>query len=158
MKMKSVFLCLGLALGAGAADREEIKVNEFPSAGRPFSTAIRSGGTIYVAGQIGRDLKANQIPANFEDEVKACLDNIGIILKASGASFADVLTVNVYLTDMSLFDQMNKVYMTYFPEPRPVRTTVGVAKLVGTAKLEITVTAADPAAAPAKGKKKNRKR
>ena len=54
---------------------------------------------------------------------------------------SDVVAVQVYLTDMELFPRMNAVYTTYFKEPRPARTTVGVAKLVGTARIEITVTA-----------------
>jgi 2-iminobutanoate/2-iminopropanoate deaminase len=56
-------------------------------------------------------------------------------------SFDDAVAVQVYLTDMSLFPRMNAVYTTYFKEPRPARTTVGVAKLVGTARIEVTVTA-----------------
>ena len=55
--------------------------------------------------------------------------------------FEDAVTVNVYLTDISLFQQMNGVYTKYFKEPRPARTTVAVSKLVGTARIEITVTA-----------------
>ena len=55
--------------------------------------------------------------------------------------FEDAVTVQVYLTDMELFPKMNGVYTTFFKEPRPARTTVGVAKLVGTARVEITVTA-----------------
>jgi len=51
------------------------------------------------------------------------------------------VSVQVYLTDMDLFPRMNQVYTTYFKEPRPTRTTVGVAKLVGGAHIEITVTA-----------------
>jgi 2-iminobutanoate/2-iminopropanoate deaminase len=51
------------------------------------------------------------------------------------------VTVHVYLTDIGLFQRMNAVYTTYFKEPRPARTTVAVAKLVGTARIEITVTA-----------------
>jgi 2-iminobutanoate/2-iminopropanoate deaminase len=78
---------------------------------------------------------------NFEDEVKATLDNIGVTLKAAGYSFNDAVSVQVYLTDMELFQRMNAVYVTYFPEPRPARATVGVAKLVGTARIEISVTA-----------------
>ncbi len=93
-----------------------------------------------MAGQIGRDAKGN-IPDNFEEEVKACLDNIDRILKEAGVTPASAVAVQVYLTDMDLFDRMNKVYMTYFPEPRPARTTVGVAKLVGKSRIEITVTA-----------------
>ena len=50
-------------------------------------------------------------------------------------------SVQVYLIDMNLFQRMNKIYMEFFPEPRPARTTVGVAALVGESKIEITVTA-----------------
>ena len=53
----------------------------------------------------------------------------------------NAVSVQVYLTDMSLFPRMNAVYMTYFKEPRPARTTVGVAKLANAAHMEVTVTA-----------------
>jgi reactive intermediate/imine deaminase len=98
-------------------------------------------GTLYVAGQTGADLKTNSIPGEFEAEVKQTLDRVGLILKEAGMTFDDAVTVQVYLTDMGLFPRMNAVYTTYFKEPRPARTTVGVAKLVGTAHIEITVTA-----------------
>jgi 2-iminobutanoate/2-iminopropanoate deaminase len=132
--------CLLTATMSFGASKRAVQPKEFPT-GRPFSPGILAGGTLYVAGQVGQDLKTGKIPENFEDEVKRTLDNIGIILKEAGMSFDDVVTVNVYLTDMDLFQRMNGVYTTYFKEPRPARTTVGVAKLVGTAKIEITVTA-----------------
>jgi 2-iminobutanoate/2-iminopropanoate deaminase len=122
----------------------EKKVLNPPELGTPnpnFSAGIIADGTLYVAGQIGNDLKTNQVPESFEDEVKACLNRVGIILKAGGMSFEDAVSVQVYLTDMELFPRMNAVYTTYFKEPRPARTTVGVAKLVGASKIEITVTA-----------------
>lgn len=111
----------------------------------PYTPGIISGRTLYVAGQIGRDAKG-QTPEVFEDEVKACLEAIAVIFKEGGSDFKHAVAVQVYLTDMDLFDRMNKVYMTYFPEPRPARTTVGVAKLVGKARIEITVTAEIPSA------------
>jgi 2-iminobutanoate/2-iminopropanoate deaminase len=129
---------LGLALSA--ADKKLVHPKEFPT-GRPFSPGIFSGNTLYVAGQIGRDLKTNKIPENFEEEVKLTLDNIGLILKEAGLSFDNVVAANVFLTDMKLFEAMNKVYVPYFKEPRPVRTTVGVASLAGGAKIEINVIA-----------------
>lgn len=95
---------------------------------------------MYVAGQIGRD-STGGTPDVFEDEVKACIGAIEKILKEAGLSLSDALAVQVYLTDMDLFDRMNKIYMIMFPEPRPARTTVGVARLVGKARIEITVTA-----------------
>lgn len=122
------------------ADKKVIQPKEFAT-GRPFSPGILAGGTLYAAGQTGSDLKTGKIPAEFEAEVRQCLDNIGLVLKEAGMGFGDVVTVNVYLTDMDLFTRMNGVYTTYFKEPRPARTTVGVAKLVGTARIEITVTA-----------------
>ena len=52
-----------------------------------------------------------------------------------------MVSVQVYLTDMKLFDRMNAVYRSYFSEPRPTRTIVGIAKLIGRSRIEITVTA-----------------
>lgn len=134
---------LALATGTGpasAADKKVIQPKDFP-AGRPYSPGLLVDGTLYVAGQVGQDRKTNQIPTDFEAEVTQCLQNIGAILKEAGMGFGDAVAVQVYLTDMELFQRMNAIYIKHFPEPRPTRTTVGVAKLVGTARIEITVTA-----------------
>jgi 2-iminobutanoate/2-iminopropanoate deaminase len=131
---------------APAADRRTIMPPEFaPAAGAaapPYSPGILIDGTLYVAGQIGQDLKTKEIPADFEAEVKTCLDRIGIILKAAGMSFTDAVSVTVYLTDMDQFARMNAVYTTYFKDPRPARAAVGVSKLaLPNAHIEISVTA-----------------
>lgn len=139
--MRKLALLGFLFASLAAADRKVVQPKEFPT-GRPFSPGVWAGKTLHVAGQIGSDLKTGRVPEKFEDEVKLCLDNIGIILKKADLSFDDVVTVHVYLTDISLFPRMNSVYTTYFKEPRPARTTVGVSALAGgTAKIEITVTA-----------------
>src|SRR5713101_7070276 len=138
--LTTLALTLALTAAAVAAPKKPIHPKEFPT-GRPFSPGILSDGTLYIAGQTGQDLKTAKIPDNFEAEVKQTLDNIGLILKEAGMGVGDAVAVQVYLTDMELFPRMNAVYTTYFNEPRPARTTVGVAKLVGTAKIEITVTA-----------------
>jgi 2-iminobutanoate/2-iminopropanoate deaminase len=135
-----MLLSLILAATLAAADKKVIQPKDFPT-GRPFSPGILVDGTLYVAGQTGSDLKTGKLPEEFEAEVRQALDNIGLVLKEAGKSFADAVAVQVYLTDMELFPRMNAVYTTYFKEPRPARTTVGVAKLVGTARIEITVTA-----------------
>ena len=136
----TVVLALVVAMSSMAASKKPIQPKEFPT-GRPFSPGILAGNTLYVAGQTGQDLKSGKIPEDFEAEVKQTLENIGLVLKEAKMTFDNAVTVNVYLTDMSLFPRMNTVYTTYFKEPRPARTTVGVAKLVGTARIEITVTA-----------------
>ena len=140
MRIFLPLLLLAAAVTASAADKKVIQPKEFAT-GRPFSPGILVDGTLYVAGQTGSDLKTSKRPDEFEAEVKTCLDNIGIILKEAKMDFGDAVTVTVYLTDMELFPRMNAVYTTYFKDPRPARTTVGVAKLVGTSKIEITVTA-----------------
>ena len=136
------FLCVASFLLAPALMQAEKKAVMPPGAAAagPYSPGVLSNGTLYVAGQLGRDASGN-IPESFEDEVKACLANVDRILKHAGVSAADAVAVQVYLTDMDLFERMNKVYTGYFPDPRPARTTVGVAKLVGKARIEITVTA-----------------
>src|SRR5438093_7195041 len=139
MRTKALAVCLLFSLPL-LAEKKVIQPKEFP-AGRPFSPGILADGTLYVAGQTGQDVKTGKYPDNFEAEVKQCLENIGLVLKEAHMGFGDALTVHVYLTDMELFARMNAVYTTYFKEPRPARTTVGVAKLVGTARIEITVTA-----------------
>jgi 2-iminobutanoate/2-iminopropanoate deaminase len=142
----SLVLSVSLLTAAQAADRKVIAPPEFaPAAGAAapvFSPGILADGTLYVAGQIGEDLKTKEVPADFEGEVKTCLDRIGIILKAAGMSFENAISVQVYLTDMDLFARMNAVYATYFKDPRPARTTVGVTRLAAAkAHIEITVTA-----------------
>ncbi len=135
----AILVLLALPL---AAEKKVINPPEFGAGNPNFSTAVLADGTLYVAGQIGQDLKTRQVPADFESEVKLLLSNIGIVLKAAGMSYKDVVSVQVYLTDMDLFARMNAVYTTFFPEPRPARTTVGVTKLaLPTAHIEITVTA-----------------
>jgi len=105
-----------------------------------WSPGILVDGTLYVSGMGGEDA-AGKIPGDFEAEVKQSLDNIGVVLKEAGMSPADVVSVLVYLTDVETFERMNKVYSSYFKAPRPTRTTVVVAKLVGSGRIEITVTA-----------------
>jgi 2-iminobutanoate/2-iminopropanoate deaminase len=124
------------------AGKKAINPPEFAGGSSPYSPGILSDGTLYVSGQIGQDLKTRQVPTAFEAEMKICMDRIGIILKAAGMDFHDVVAVQVYLTDMELFPAMNSVYATYFIQAMPARTTVGVTRLAAAgARVEITVTA-----------------
>jgi 2-iminobutanoate/2-iminopropanoate deaminase len=144
--MLRTILIAALFCAALHAQKKAINPPEFagaPGAPAPnFSPGILINGTLHVAGQIGSDLKTNAIPDSFEDEMRLCLDRIGIVLKAAGMSFNDVVAVQVYLTDIDLFARMNAVYGKYFAPPRPARTTVGVTRLAAAkARVEITVTA-----------------
>src|SRR5918993_5528436 len=110
--VSTALLPLILAASLFGAPKKVIQPKEFPT-GRPFSPGILVGDTLYVAGQTGSDLKTGQIPEEFEAEVKQTLDNIGLVLKEAGMSFDNAVSVQVYLTDMTLFPRMNSVYTTY---------------------------------------------
>lgn len=142
--MKSVCLLALVFLAANVpalADKKIIQPKEF-APGAPFNPAVLVDGTLYVSGQIGRDLKTQKVPTDFQAEVRQALDNIGIILREAKMTYADVVAVQVYLTDMNLFQKMNDVYLTYFKTDRPSRTTLGITKLaVPDAHVEITITA-----------------
>jgi 2-iminobutanoate/2-iminopropanoate deaminase len=142
MKFATLFaLALLPAAMPVLAQKRIIQPKEFAPGG-PFNPAVLVDGTLYVSGQIGRDLKTQKVPEDFDAEVRQVLDNIGIILREAKMTYSDVVSVQVYLTDMSLFQRMNNIYTTYFKTDRPSRTTVQVVKLAAPeAHLEITVTA-----------------
>lgn len=132
-----------LALPSGVIVRGAEKKIIRPAGTKPggnFSQGILIDGTLYVSGQAGED-RDGKIPAGFEAEVKQALDNIGTVLDAAGMTSADVVSVQAYLTDETLFQRFNTVYTSYFKDPRPTRTTVVVKRLVGEGHVEITVTA-----------------
>jgi 2-iminobutanoate/2-iminopropanoate deaminase len=131
-----ISLCAGLTLGA--QKKTILPKGAEPNAG--WSYGILVDGTLYVSGMGGEDA-AGKISTSFEAEVKQSLDNIGAVLKEAGMTSADIVSVQVYLTDGALFDRMNTVYKAYFKDPKPARTTVVVAKLVGAGHIEITATA-----------------
>lgn len=140
-----IALACVLAPWSARAEKKVIAPPEFVRTGPPapmFSPGILADGTLYVSGQLGSDLKTRTVPDDFEAEVKNCLDSAGIILKAAGMSYDDVVSVQIFLTDISLFQKMNGVYASVFKEPRPARTTVGVAKLAAAgARVEINMIA-----------------
>lgn len=141
MRIPTVIV-LSLALAVSCFAEKKVIQPKGSRAGGPFSPAILADGTLYVSGYIGNDPKTGKVPESFEAEVKQCLDNIGVVLKEAGMGFEDVVAVQVYLTDIGLFQRMNAVYTGVFKEPRPSRTTVGITRLAAPdARIEITVTA-----------------
>ena len=132
------FVLLSSALTVGAEKKVVRPPGAEPSAS--WSHGLLVGDTLYISG-MGGENAAGKIPGDFEAEVKQALENIGAVLKAAGMSPGDVVSVQVYLTDAATFERMNAVYKTYFEDPRPTRTTVVVAKLVGQGHIEITATA-----------------
>ena len=93
----------------------------------PYTPALRWGDIIFVSGQVGIDPTRNEpITGNFTAEVFQVLRNVKTLVESGGSSMEKVLKVNVYLTDMRNFEEMNKVYEEFFVDPRPARSTLEV--------------------------------
>jgi 2-iminobutanoate/2-iminopropanoate deaminase len=102
----------------------------------PFSDAVRVGDTLYLSGQLG--LVDGKVPADFEVEAKAVMDNIGAILKARGLTHDDLVKCLVMLDDMKDWPAFNKVYIPYFkPGRMPARSAFGADGLALGAKVEV---------------------
>lgn len=113
-----------------------------PKAIGPYSPAVRSGNLLFVSGQVPIDpATGNMIDGDIAAQTRRVLDNVGALLAAGGASFANVVRTTVFLADMNDFAAMNKVYGEYFSEPYPARATVQVARLPKDSRVEIDVIA-----------------
>jgi 2-iminobutanoate/2-iminopropanoate deaminase len=97
---------------------------------------IAEGRFVYVSGQ-GPMVDGRYDAATIEAETRLTLENIGRILDAAGAAFGDVVRCGVFLADINDFAAMNEVYSSFFPDPKPARTTVQVGALPGGIKVEI---------------------
>ena len=108
----------------------------------PFSPAIVDSGRVYTSGQVAQDPKTGKlIDGGVAAQTAQAINNIESVLAAAGKSLDDVVKVNVYLTDMNDFADMNRVYAECFHVPYPARTTVSVSALPLGAAVEIEVIA-----------------
>ena len=109
----------------------QITTNTGASPMGAYSQGLRTGDFIFVSGQGPIDPDTGKIVGDtIEEQTARTLDNLKAILEAGGGTMADVVKVTAHLTDLSNFAAYNKVYATYFPDPKPVRTTVG-SQLLG---------------------------
>jgi 2-iminobutanoate/2-iminopropanoate deaminase len=108
----------------------------------PFSPAIRDGERVYTSGQVAQDPATGKlIEGSVAVQTEQIFHNLKVILEAADKTLADVVKVNVYLTDIRDFAAMNEVYAKHFIAPYPARTTVAVAALPLSAVVEIEMIA-----------------
>lgn len=100
-----------------------------PPAG-PYSPGLKVGNLVFVSGQGPIDTDGNIVGVEIEEQTAQVLENIKVILEAAGANMSDVVKATVHLADLDSFARFNGVYKTYFPDPKPTRTTVG-SQLMG---------------------------
>jgi 2-iminobutanoate/2-iminopropanoate deaminase len=112
--------------------KKQLSINsDKPDSASPYSPGLRVGDFVFVSGQVPRNPATGElVGTTIEEQTTQVLENIKALLEAGGATMADVVKVSAHLTDLSLFDGYNKVYVTYFPDPKPTRTTVG-SQLLG---------------------------
>jgi 2-iminobutanoate/2-iminopropanoate deaminase len=103
----------------------------------PYSPAIRAGDFLFISGQIPIGEDGKLVRGGIQEQTRQCLENLRRVLEAAGASFSNLVKVTVYLVDMRDFEQMNRVYGTYFDLDPPARVCVQVQGLPKLARVEI---------------------
>ena len=104
----------------------------------PFSDAILSGNTLYLAGRIGIDPKTGKVPEKIEDEIKVLLDGEKDVLAQAGMAMDDLVYVQIACTDLSLFGKFNPIYASYFTtKDYPAREFIGAGSLLAGGHFEL---------------------
>ncbi len=119
---------------------EVILTDQAPVPTSGYSQALRWGDMVVTSGYLGTNPDGSGVvKGGFEAELRQAITNIEVVLKAAGCTLADVVRVNVSLTDISRFAEMDKIYREYFKPPYPTRNTVGVKELWGGAQVGLDV-------------------
>ena len=122
--------------------REVFTTDRIARPAGPFSPAVRGVEGTYLSGQVAQDPKTGMlIDGDVAAQTEQIFANLGAVLEAAGRTFADVVRVGVYLTDITTFAAMNEVYARHFDAPYPARTTIAVAALPLGAAVEIDLVA-----------------
>jgi 2-iminobutanoate/2-iminopropanoate deaminase len=138
-QMAVVLASLLIAPAVHAQDHKAVNLSN--AKGLPFSDGIVAGNTLFIAGQEGSDDSGKLAAGGIGPETKAALDNIEKVVKAAGFEMSDIVSVTVYLADIHEFGDMNKVYKSVLPDPKPARATIQAAALVNDARVEIAAIA-----------------
>jgi reactive intermediate/imine deaminase len=118
--------------------REIIRTDQAPQAIGTYSQAVRVGNTVWLSGQIPLvPATMELVEGDMEAQIRRVFDNLSAVAAAAGGSLADVVKLNVFLTDLSHFPLVNQVMAEYFSEPYPARAAIGVAALPKGAAVEM---------------------
>lgn len=107
-----------------------IQTDDAPQAIGTYSQAVKVDNTVYMSGQIPLDPASMEVVGGgIEAEITRVFDNLKAVAAASGGSLADVVKLNIFLTDLSNFPIVNEIMAQYFEQPYPARAAIGVAAL-----------------------------
>ena len=120
------------------SNKQIIHSNDAPAAIGTYSQAVKVGQTVYISGQIPLvPATMELVEGDFKASARQCFENLKAIAEASGGTLADAVKINISMTDLGNFPQMNEVMAEYFSEPYPARAAVGVAALPKDVPVEI---------------------
>jgi reactive intermediate/imine deaminase len=118
--------------------RHVIQTDKAPAAIGTYSQGVRAGGTIYLSGQIPLDpVSMELVSAEPRAQIEQVFANLTAVAQAAGATLADVVKLNVYLTDLANFPLVNEIMARHFEAPYPARAAIGVAALPKNADVEM---------------------
>lgn len=129
---------LALAIGAAAdSARKYIVLKRPTNSNAPFSEAVLSGDTLYIAGHIGLDPQTGKPGATAEQEARLVMESFRKTVEEAGMNMDDLVSVTVFCSDVSDYDAFNGVYRTYFHGNFPARAFIGSGKLLFGARFEV---------------------
>jgi 2-iminobutanoate/2-iminopropanoate deaminase len=141
MKIASLTLTFVLLLTVLAAsadsDRKYIVLQRNAAKSAPFSEAVMAGNTLYISGHLGIDPKTGKPGATPEEEARFVMESVKRTVEAAGMTMDDIVSVQVFCSDVSVFDAFNSVYRTYFHGNYPARAFIGAGKLLFGARFEV---------------------
>lgn len=106
----------------------------------PYSQAVKSGNLLYLSGQVGIDPKSGKlVNGGVEAQTHQVMQNIAALLKTANTNFSNVIKTTIFLTSMSDFSTVNRIYGSFFEENPPARETVAVSALPANAQVEISM-------------------
>ena len=122
--------------------REQITTDAAPAAAGPYSQAIRAGGLVFTAGQLGNDPATGElVDGDVQAQAAQALANLRGILEAAGSGMDRIVKATVFLADIADWPAVNEVYMREVPEPYPARSAFAVRDLPKGGRVEIEVVA-----------------
>ena len=122
--------------------KQKITSNHAPKPIGPYSQAIKTNDMIFISGQIAINPETSLlIIDNIEDETKMVMENIKKILLECNCTFDNIVKCSIFLSNMNLFESVNKVYGEYFKDPYPARETIEVGCLPKNVNVEISAIA-----------------
>ena len=116
--------------------RTIIQTAAAPAAIGTYSQAVRIGQTVYLSGQIGLDPDSMQLMTGIDAQIHQVFHNLRAVSMAAGGSLADIVKLNIFLTDLTHFARVSEIMAEYFSAPYPARAAVGVAALPRGAMVE----------------------